>query len=308
MEFSPRLPVDIRQMAQRGAMFGMDARIALIVAAILTAAGGLTVMSRLDRSKVEQAEMGAGVLRDAALRYYQQIGINQMPGNLDALFQNALVADPSLKTDPWGNPWYYQTFSSNVSLEGTMVYVHYAVIYSGGKDGVNASPNLNSETDYAEWAPVGDDVGLKLSTRDIEMQRKDEYVARAQLIVDKLESAEASAFVEAQGTCGGVEQPEWCSNLEGKNYTQFNFYPVSSLDTTEGVVYYATKVKEGRVYQSGNPDDMQQLMADLGLPASYSVDPWGRTLNYHSNMSERSDPPFSASVCFSMDGSNCFVK
>lgn len=305
MQLAPRFR---RHAAQRGAMFGMDARIALIVAAILTAAGGLTWMSRLDRTKVEQAETGAEILRDAALRYYQQIGVNQMPSSLDVLFQNALVADPSLKTDPWGNPWYYQHFSSNVSLEGTMVYVHYAVIYSGGKDGVNASPNLGSETDYAEWAPLGDDVGLKLSTRDVEMKRKDEYVARAQLIIDKLEAAEASAFVEAQGTCGGVEQPDWCGDLEGKNYTQFNFYPLSSLDTTEGAVYYSTKVKEGHAYQSGDPNDMQQLMADLGLPASYAFDPWGRLLNYHSNMSERTDPPFSASICFSFDGVNCFNK
>ncbi|MCP5405447.1 MAG: hypothetical protein H6922_04405 [Pseudomonadaceae bacterium] len=297
-----------RSRAQRGAMFGMDARIALIVAAILTAAGGYTLMSRLDRSKVEAAEMGAELLRDATLRYYQQIGINRMPDSLDELFQNALVADPSLKKDPWGNPWYYQHFSSNVSLEGTMVNVHYAVIFSGGKDGVKSSADLYSETDYAEWAPMGDDVGIKVSTRDIELKRKDEYVARAQLIVDKLEAAEASAFVEAQGACGGTEAPTWCTDQDGKNYTQFNFYPASTMDTSDGVVYYATTIQGGAPYQSGDTADMQRLMADLGLPSSYAMDPWGRSLNYHSNVSERADPPFSASICYSFNGANCFVR
>lgn len=297
-----------RMLAQAGAMFGMDARIALIVAAILTAAGGLTLMSKMERGNVERAEVGVDLLREGVLKYYQQIGINRMPDNLDQVFQNGLVSDPDLKKDPWGNPWYYQHFSSNVSLEGTLVNVHYAVISSAGKDGVNNSPALSSELDYAEWQPMGDDVGLKVSTRDIEVARKSEYVARAQLIIDKLEAYESGGFVEAQNACSsnGDDLPTWCSDQSGKNYTQFNFYPKSDKDTTDGVVYYQTDVVGKQPYQSGNEDDMKRLMADMGLPGNYATDPWGRTLNFHSNITERSDPPFSASICFSLDGQDCF--
>jgi hypothetical protein len=302
------LPPRNTALAQTGAMFGMDARIALIVAAILTAAGGLTLMSRLERSKVEAAEAGAETLKEALLKYYQQVGINQMPDSLEPLFQNGFVTDPGLRKDPWGNPWYYEHFSSNVSLEGTLVNVQFAAIYSAGKDGVANSPNLSSETDYAEWEPLKDDVGQKISTRDVEMKRKEEYVARAQLIIDKLESAESAAYVEAQGTCAGPNPPAWCSNQDNKNYTQFNYYPVSNLDETTGVVYYAGKVLNKTPYQSGDENDMQQLMADLGLPTSYAKDPWGRTLQYHSNVNGRTDPPFSASICFSFNGANCFQK
>lgn len=289
-------------------MFGMDARIALIVAAVLTAAGAITLMSKLERGNVDRAEIGVDKLRDSLLKYYEQIGINKMPDTLDEVFQNGLVDDPDLKKDPWGNPWYYQHFSSNVSLEGTLVNVHYAVIYSAGKDGVNNSPALSGELDYAEWAPLSDDVGLKIATRDIEVARKSEYVARAQLIVDKLEAFESAAFVEAQNACAvaGGELPTWCSTLNNKNYTQFNFYPKSDHDKTEGIVYYQTDVLGKPPYQGGNEDDMQRLMADLGLPTSYARDPWGRVLNYHSNVTERTDPPFSASLCFSLDGADCF--
>jgi hypothetical protein len=49
-------------------------------------------------------------------------------------------------------------------------------------------------------------------------------------------------------------------------------------------------------------------MADLGLPTSYAFDPWGRTLNYHGNITGRTDPPFSASICYAFAGENCFTR
>lgn len=293
--------------SQRGAMFGMDARIALIVAAILTAAGGITIMSRLERSKVDLAEVSVDKLRGALLKYYQTVSINQLPDTIEPLFQQGLVDDPNLKKDPWGNPWYYEHFSSNISLEGTPITVHYAVIYSGGKDGVANSPGMNSEIDYAQWEQGNDDVGIKISTRDIEVARQQEYVARGQLIIDKIESSESAAFIEAQGSCTGNSPPTWCADTDGKNYTQFNFYPVSAADGTDGVVYYQSKVLNKPIYQSGDENDMRQMLADLGLPTTYARDPWGRIMQYSSNITERTDPPFAASICFSF-GENCFSQ
>ncbi|HEX2859492.1 MAG TPA: hypothetical protein VHP58_04785 [Alphaproteobacteria bacterium] len=295
------------RLSQRGAMFGMDARIALIVAAILTAAGGITIMSRLERSKVEQAEQGAQTLREGILKYYQTIGINQLPDSIDTLMKSGVMNDPGVKKDPWGNPWYYERFSSAVSLEGNPVTVHYAVVYSAGKDGVANSPSLMSDNDYAQWEPLNDDVGSKVSTRDIEMARLEDYRARAQLIIDKLQTAENSAYIEAQGTCSGTKPPEWCTNTDNKNFTQFNFYPPSSADKSNEVVYYATRVLNRAAYNSGDENDMKQLITDLGLPETYAHDPWGRLLQYHSNVTGRADPPFSASICFSY-GENCFTK
>jgi type II secretory pathway pseudopilin PulG len=295
-------------VAQRGAMFGMDARIALIVAAILAAAGGVTLMSRLERSKVDQAEAEVAELRDGLNKYYQNVSINQLPGTLAPLLQSGLITSPNLQNDPWGNPWFYSTASANVELEGTPITVHYAVIYSAGKDGVADSPGLASADDFAGWQPLRDDVGVKYSSRDVETTRRSEFVARAQLIVDKLEAQEAASFVDAQGACSGdAEAPTWCTDLQGKNYTQFNFYPPSSLDETAGAVNYARNVDNKPAYQSGDEADMQQLMLDLGLPANYAKDPWGRILNYHSNITARTDPPFSASVCYSF-GEDCFAR
>lgn len=293
--------------SQRGAMFGMDARIALIVAAILTAAGGITYMSKLERGKVDAADEMATKLREGVLKYYSTIGINKLPDALEQLFTANLVDDPSARKDPWGNPWYYEHYDASVTVEGNSIPIHYAIIYSAGKDGVPNSPALTSEMDYAQWEPLKDDVGIKISTRDIELKRLEEYRARGRLIIDKIEAAESTGYLDAQATCTGTAPPGWCEDTEGKNYSQFNFYPVSSEDSTEGVIYYNSKVLSKPVYNSGDENDMMQLMADLGLPPAYARDPWGRMLRFHSNITQRADPPFAASICFSM-GENCFSQ
>lgn len=293
---------------QGGAMFGMDARIALIVAAILTAAGGITLMSRLESSKVQAAEMQAEQLRESLGRYYTQIGTNQLPPTLDDMFREGAIADKSLQRDPWGNPWEYSRAIATVRIEDTPITMQLAVIYSRGKDGVAESGPISNENDYNAWMTRGDDVGVKYISRDVEMQRLQEYRARAQLIVDKLEALESASFLEAQNTCSAGENiPTWCASLEGKNYTLFNYYPMSDADDTSGVVYYADKVQAKRAYASGNLAEMQQMMIDLGLPAAYAQDPWGRVLMYNPNITQRTDPPFSASVCFS-GGENCLNR
>ena len=118
---------------QSGAMFGMDARIALIVASVLAATGGITIMSRLDRSRVDAAERGAESIREAVLNYYRTISISQMPYSLDEVFEAGLVEDVLLTNDPWGNTWNFAHFSTVIELEGTEVTVHYGTIHSNGK-------------------------------------------------------------------------------------------------------------------------------------------------------------------------------
>lgn len=293
--------------AQSGAMFGMDARIALIIAAILASVGGWQMMSRLESGKAEAAQQAAEALKDGVDRYYQTIGINHLPQTLDELFANNLITDPAMKTDPWGNPWEYATGTAQIRFEDMPVTAQYAVIYSRGKNNTADSGGFSGPEEFADWAPRKDDVGTKYVSRDVERRRIDEYRSRAQLIIDKLESAESAAFMEAQSTCTGDSQPAWCADSGGKNYTLFNYYPKSDADDTTDVVYYSEKIANKPVYISGNPDDMAQLMTDLGLPAAYATDPWGRILMYNPNVTGRSQPPFSASLCFSA-GENCLAR
>lgn len=299
-----RLPFTHRH-AQAGAMFGMDARIALVVAAILTAAGGITLMSRMESNKVQAAEQQVLILREGLGRYYDDVGINRLPDSLEDLFRTGKVTNPGLRRDPWGNEWEYSHAVTTVRVEDTPITMQMAVIYSKGKDGVSNSGGISGEPDFNEWQTRGDDVGTKYTSRDSEEKRLKAYRANAQLIIDKLEAIESAGFLEAQNACSVASNvPDWCTNTDNKNYTQFNYYPKSSADSTSGVVYYSDRVLNKRVYESGNLADMQQMMIDLGLPPAYAQDPWGRTLMYSGNITGRTDPPFSASLCFS-DGDNC---
>lgn len=299
--------ISLASFSQRGAMFGMDARIALIIAAVLTTAGGIAYMSRIESSKVQAAEQQAEILRDGLGKYYAQAGVNHLPDSLQELFENGFVTDPGLKRDPWGNPWEFSHTTATVKLEDTPITVQMAVIFSRGKDGVADSGKISTDQDFNDWAPAKDDIGVKFTSRDTEMQRLQQYRQRAQLIVDKLEALESAGFLEAQNTCMGDTPPEWCTKTDGKNYTLFSYYPKSDADDTTGTVYYWDKVQSKRIYSSGNLPDMQQLMVDLGLPADYAQDPWGRVLMYNPNITNRTNPPYSAAICFSA-GENCLNR
>jgi hypothetical protein len=292
---------------QRGAMFGMDARVALIVMAIVASVAGWQVMSGIEGSKVSKAEQQAEELRKGVDKFYETVGVNRLPENMEELLRSGVVVDPALRTDPWGNSWEYYTSTALVRLEDTPVTVQLAVIFSRGKNAVDDTGGFNNAQEFAAWEPRKDDVGVKYTSRDSELKRLATYRERARLIVEKMESYEAAAFLEAQSTCSEQTAPPWCRDVEGKNWTLFNYYPRTDADDTVGVVYYAEKVLNRRNYESGNLDDMQQLMMDLGLPAVYAQDPWGRVLMLNANINARTDPPFSASLCFSA-GENCLSK
>ncbi len=289
---------------QRGAMFGVDARIALIVASVLAAVGGLTIMSRLERSKVEAAEVGVELIRDALANWYRSHNALELPETLNELFDSGYIDNPSLRLDPWGQPWNYIRINVPLQVQSTEVNVNMATVVSAGKDGIADSLIIGGERDYALWEPLNDDIGAKFSTINIERQRVDDFKAQARLIVDKLSSYEQARYLEADGSCAS-DGPSWCEEEGGINYRQFNYYPRSDLDRNEDVTYYSEATGGSEQYIAGDPIDMERLMRDIGLPASYAVDPWQRTLYYQSNVTGRGEPPFSASVCFSHAGS-CF--
>lgn len=290
---------------QRGALFGMDARIALIVASVLLATGGVTIMSRLNQAKVLQTEEALVKLRSGLETYYKTISITELPQSVADLFTEGLMNDLSLKTDTWNRSWYYSTHTANVTLEGTAITMHYATLHSAGKDGIDNSGSITSEGDYAAWEPLGDDIGIKFSTRDVETARLGEYRARGQLITDKLSTYESAAYLQATGACESSTPESFCENIDTKNYTQLNYYPKSDLDENADVKYYSDISGNTTMLTAGDMTDMESLMELIGLPTSYAQDPWGRVLFYHSNITDKSDPPFTASICFS-DGGSCF--
>jgi hypothetical protein len=294
---------------QKGAMFGMDARIALIIASVLAATGSVTVMSKLERSRVEAAEIGTVFLTDAIESHYKAEGFTGSPTvptrvakDLDELFIKGYITETSLIADPWGNEWRYAVLSRLISIEDIELTEHLVTIHSAGKDGVNDTPSPTIAGEWNEWRPLNNDLGTKFSTIEIGKARITEYQSRGRVIVDKLQAIEEANYLEAESLC---PDELWCKDIpEVKDkYTGFNFYPQSSLDTT-GSPYFAEIFTGGanNIYISGDEQSMKALMKELGLPHSYSKDPWGRVMQYDSNIvKERprpTKPPFTASIWF----------
>ncbi len=287
---------------QKGAMFGMDARIALIIASVLAATGGVTMMSKLERSRVEGAEIGLQIIKDALENHYKGKGFTALAPDVRTLFETGYIEETTLLKDPWDNEWRYNTLTRTTRINDFEVTENLATIHSSGKDGVDDTPAPTFEAEWNTWQPLNDDIGIKYTTFEVEKARVNEYQGRAQLIISKLEDYSSANFIEAQAEC---PEAAWCYNfpLDGDKYTEFNFYPQSNTDIS-GATYY-DDVKTGgsnTIYVSGDSLSMAELMKKIGLPEEFAFDPWKRVLKYDSNFIQDrpnpNKPPFSASIIY----------
>lgn len=287
-------------------MFGMDARVALVIASVLAATGGVSVMSKLERNRVTAAEYGVQIFLTALENYYKTINLTRLPKELTELFSEGLVEDAALAEDPWGGKWNYSAIKRDITIENIPVTVNYAVVASPGKNGITESEDVATPAEWDAWAPKGDDIGTKFSTIEIEKKRVETFQQQGQIIVTKLEEFEQTRFVEVDTLCSVTPNDPQCfvSNELGQVITQenFNFYPKSSLDETEGAFYYGQQFKEEPEFLSGDKRSMEDLMALLKLPAYFAVNPWGEVLTYHSNIYQRPVAPFRASIWVNEDG------
>lgn len=290
--------------SQKGAMFGIDARIALIIASVLAAATGVAMMSRLDSNKREAAERGVLTLREGLENHYKTAGITTLAGSIGALISGGYVEDSTLSADPWGASWNYNTASTTMTIEGIPVTVNVAIIHSSGADGVNDSTNIANISQYNAWVPTNDDIGIKFSSIEIEKDRVRRYRTQSQLITDKLEAQEAGRYLYATNICTATPADAICTS-GSTSYTQYNYYPRSDLDGGAAVYFDPTVSGDFQTYTAGDSSDMQQLMNDVGLPSEYATDPWNRILYYDSNVTDRTSPPYTAGICFTSGGS-CF--
>lgn len=291
--------------SQRGAVFGMDARVALIIASIMAATGGITVLSRVERSKTDAAERGVDQLVNANMNYYRTTGITTVSPDIATLFTSGMMEETYLQQDPWGNNWNYVIGSTPIEIEDVPVTMWYGTLHSNGKDGTDDSLAIASYADWQTWDVAGDDIGLKFSTITIEKDRVALYRKQGQEISDRLSAVESAWYLDADGACPG---PGWCTT-GGKAYTNFNYYPISSVDLNGSVQYFdgvctdtditgTTSACTNTTYISGDQTSMEALMDLLNLPQAHATDPWNRVLRYNSNLTDREDPPFSAQVWY----------
>ena len=285
-------------------MFGMDARVALIIASVLAATGGVTIMSKIERNRVEASDRGVAMLRDAVISYYETIDLDAMPPAIADLFSNSVIEEGILSNDPWGNTWEYNVVSDVTKrIDDVPVTIFYVVIHSSGKDATDNSVAISSIAEYTSWVAGGDDIGVKFNTLEIEKKRVNAYVSMGKTVVNALNVYESSKYLEAEALCsqGGTNPADADCTNGGKIYSEYNYYPESNPQgngSGAGAIYYTNVTSSATAFTSTNLVDMQALMTEVSLPTSYASDPWGRVLNYESNATGRDESPFSASVWY----------
>lgn len=323
---------------QRGAMFSMDARIALVVGSILAGTIGVQVVQKIQRDRLELAEASAFALVKALDSYMNASPNGPMPYGYPSTFdtgthnfalrvlEEGYAKEGILPTDSWNNTWIYDACQTNMTIEGIVVSIYYAAVYSMGPDGIADSgtndflTDATCQADYAAWAPANDDIGTKYTSLELQRDRVLEYKRRAQTVVAALQAYENTLFLENQRFCAipanqTNSRCNWdtTSGYEIGEEALLNYYPRSVLDTLDGGAspgnFYYSMNRSGILGSTagnwvfgtlvgGANFTSETLVNTLGLSTEYATDPWGRRLCYHSNASGVMEAPFLATVSY----------
>ncbi|MBI1364086.1 MAG: hypothetical protein GC134_08880 [Proteobacteria bacterium] len=290
---------------QHGAMFSMDARIALVVASILAVSLGGMQMSRIERTKVENTDVAAELITKGIETYYISTGITTVPtswANVQTLvFDTGLVENQTLNADAWGSAWVYDTCTeTNVSIDGIVVpSVQYFAIYSPGKDGTNDSgtgdflTNGSCAADYGAWQPANDDIGRKFSTLDIEKSRVKVFRRQGEEITKALSAYEARLFTENQNYCSNklalfmagnaAQDPandDRCDWMDVQDVNQANPNYINSSSRADDNTYDIGEEGRANYYPRSSLENQNldvyyvpdlRTAASLGVQATYDV-------------------------------------
>jgi hypothetical protein len=291
---------------QRGALFGIDARIAVVALAIAATAIGVSSLTRVNEAKTFLAEKRLSDYKNSYLSNMLGDGADGvfLPA-VDETFANLAseFGEQNTGVDPWGNDYQMARVSATKTILGQTVTVYYFTVHSYGEDGVNDSDTITNEAAYISWAPENDDIGIKFST--YENTKKGLIQSQEQLndIMMRLKLYERQIFETVRVFCDNpANQLSTTCDFDGNGvYTldeefKMNFLPRSTGEALASKYYSTT------TYTSGNETDMTQLLQLIGIDSAlvpnYVTDKLARTLHYTSNVTGATQAPFAARVWY----------
>lgn len=311
------------QLKQRGAMFGLDARITLIIAMVIALAVGVNQLSRINGDKADDTMARMERIKDATLAYANSFGqipywdfFNELTGASTNLYDRPFLANSEDTVDAWGNSYVFLNAVCNAEVS-----YYGVVLISAGANGVFDDPL--GAFDYVEYdgscddfivldendpTRVGeDDIVLRFNTYEVAQKQSVDDAAKLKAIMTKLEAQAARNRIRWQRTCeaSGTGQTGCDYDADGTYYKgeelNMNFYPYAT-EVVGGCAasrpFYGDNNEFSRAYTSNNLASMQSLMTMLGLPTSYAASSGGWTLNYDSNDGNRCSAPFTAKVWY----------
>lgn len=296
----------LKKLKQRGALFGMDARIALVAMGVAATAIGVVTITYLSENKINTATNQVVAMKNGIFRQCQpSLSCNSTfytdPADAGMNYASEYTFDNG--NDPWGAPYLITAIPVSKTIAQESVTVVFYTIVSSGPNNAGDSNVITNETDYQTWQPAGDDIGIKFSTyqlaHDIVMQGK----TRLAEIANRLNAYE-KATLETLRTFCDTPANQLNTNCDFDNsggYTtdeefQINLFPRATGEAIASKYYSAT------TYTSGDATGMGNMLQLIGfnstLASLYFTDALGRTLRYTSNANGATRAPFAARVWY----------
>lgn len=298
---------------QRGAMFGLDARITLLIACIIGIAVGVNELGQIKSKRIEETYNRMGRLKEAWIKAYVASGTapadiyTDLAGN--DVYGQPIIIDDSVLYDAWNS-----SLATLVSAQcNSEVPYRNVVIISPGPDGVFDVDYVSSYDGDCDSYMVfesmiqGDDLYTRFTTYDMDKLRFEKSKQQLVEIGQKLEALADHNRLRWQRTCEatgtGTAGCDYDSNgtyVKGEE-AKMNFYPYHSVaqgGCGVGRPFYADNASFSRSYTSNNLTSMQNMMTMLGLPTSYARDPWLNILKYNPNTNNSCNAPFAVTVWY----------
>lgn len=311
-------------MKQRGAIFGLDIRMAIVIGGLMAVALSAEMISDFEGNRQTRTERTLENLRDALIDRYSGTTSSTFTNTLETLYdgqaQNLVrygEASGAEAVDGWGQTLAVSTTSATENLLGVSVTVHYGIIVSSGPNKTfNSSTIVANRAAYQAWAPVGDDFGIKFNTvlverdRIVRMREQQRVIMEALAAYAQRREAEHTAICTASScncntdanNCTSLGVP-YCDRTSDHLYCPgeeklYNFYPTDTTEAAANSTLAYNVVRGLATYTSGNLTSMQNLLTLIGLPTALATDPWGRTMRYSSNQYATTNPPYTAAVWY----------
>lgn len=291
-----------KKLTQRAAMFGMDARIALVAMGVGALAIGVSSLTQINEAKIFLAEKRLNDYKKSIFSsWVSEPSFAYVPVPTDTFSSFASeYGDKTLGQDPWGNNYIFNRVAAVKTIDGQSVTIYFYTLYSTGPDEANNSVTITTEAQYISWTPAGDDIGIKFSTYDITRKALADSQQRLNEISTRLKIYERQIFETVRTFCDVLANQltatcDFNGNLTYITDEEFkmNFFPRATGENT-ATKYY----NSATTYTSGNAGSMASLLTLIGLPTSYSTDKFKRVLRYTSNATGATEAPFAARVWY----------
>lgn len=201
-------------MTQRGAIFGLDVRMAIVIGGLMAVALSTEMLSDFEGDRTIKTERRLEQVRDALLNRYSDSTTTTFTSTLSTLFSSGYLETTDAyyaqqvnsqgAQDAWGSNLTVNVVSNTKTIAGATVTSHFGILLSPGPDKVyQTASSIANESAYQTWAIPGgsDDVGLKFNTLLIDRDRVTRMQNQLKRIMEAITAYAQGAETTMVTTC-----------------------------------------------------------------------------------------------------------